>query len=200
MNDTPGGVASAGGPPAYLLVQGKITDLEGFKAYSAALPPIYRKYGGEYLALVPAALVEVAEGASEDRSVVLARFPSRAAARAVLGRQQDGVAERITIGVRGPDLDIVVPGVTRERRVDVEVAEEGAAQRRLLGAGLARRGVGGRTGALDVHGFIGTHVRARPCCRALDAGAAIERVQRARLGALTLPDQQAFVRAWPPRP
>ena len=34
----------------------------------------------------------------------------------------------------------------------------------------------------------------------LDAGAAIERVQRARLGALTLPDQQAFVRAWPPRP
>ena len=34
----------------------------------------------------------------------------------------------------------------------------------------------------------------------LDAGAAIERVQRARRGALTLPDQQAFVRAWPPRP
>jgi hypothetical protein len=33
----------------------------------------------------------------------------------------------------------------------------------------------------------------------LDAGAAIERVQRARRGALTLPDQQAFVRAWPPR-
>jgi uncharacterized protein (DUF1330 family) len=42
-------------PPGYLLVQGKITDLEGFKAYNAALPPIYKKYGGYYLAVVPAA-------------------------------------------------------------------------------------------------------------------------------------------------
>lgn len=68
--------------PAYLLVQGHVTDREGFKAYNAALPPIYRKYGGEYLALVPAPLVEVAEGPAENRSIVLARFPSRAAARA----------------------------------------------------------------------------------------------------------------------
>ena len=42
MNDTPEGAAAAGGPPAYLLVQGKITDLEGFKAYSAALPKVRR--------------------------------------------------------------------------------------------------------------------------------------------------------------
>jgi uncharacterized protein (DUF1330 family) len=68
--------------PAYLLVQGHVTDREGFKAYNAALPPIYRKYGGEYLALVPAPLVEVAEGPTENRSIVLARFPSRKAARA----------------------------------------------------------------------------------------------------------------------
>ena len=68
--------------PAYLLVQGHVTDREGFKAYNAALPPIYRKYGGEYLALVPAPLVEVAEGPAENRSIVLARFPSREAARA----------------------------------------------------------------------------------------------------------------------
>jgi hypothetical protein len=33
----------------------------------------------------------------------------------------------------------------------------------------------------------------------LPAAVAIERVQRARPGALTLPDQQAFVGAWPPR-
>ncbi len=32
----------------------------------------------------------------------------------------------------------------------------------------------------------------------LDATSAIERVQQARPGALTLPDQQAYVRAWPP--
>ena len=68
--------------PAYLLVQGQVTDREGLKAYSAALPPIYRRYGGEYLALVPASLVEVVEGSPENRSIVIARFPSRAAARA----------------------------------------------------------------------------------------------------------------------
>ena len=28
--------------PAYLLVQGIVTDPEGFKAYNAALPPIYQ--------------------------------------------------------------------------------------------------------------------------------------------------------------
>jgi uncharacterized protein (DUF1330 family) len=68
--------------PAYLLVQGHVTDREGFKAYSAALPPIYRKYGGHYLAMVPAPLLEVVEGPPENRSVVLAKFPSREAARA----------------------------------------------------------------------------------------------------------------------
>jgi uncharacterized protein (DUF1330 family) len=68
--------------PAYLLVQGTVTDREGFQAYNAALPPIYRKYGGEYLALVPAPRVEVLEGEPELRSVVVARFPSRAAAQA----------------------------------------------------------------------------------------------------------------------
>ena len=33
----------------------------------------------------------------------------------------------------------------------------------------------------------------------IGADAAIERVQQARRGSLTLPDQQAYVRAWPPR-
>jgi len=84
--------------PAYLLVQGRVTDREGFKAYSAALPPIYRKYGGEYLALVPAALVEVAEGEAEERSVVLARFPSRAAARAFWDSPEYATAKRLRDG------------------------------------------------------------------------------------------------------
>jgi uncharacterized protein (DUF1330 family) len=67
-------------PPGYLLVQGKITDLEGFKAYNAALPPIYKKYGGYYLAVVPAAKVEVAEGEPRGDSILIARFPSKDAA------------------------------------------------------------------------------------------------------------------------
>ena len=67
-------------PPAYLLVQGKVTDLEGFKAYNAALPPIYAKFGGHYLTVTPAARVEVAEGEPRNESILIARFPSKEAA------------------------------------------------------------------------------------------------------------------------
>jgi uncharacterized protein (DUF1330 family) len=84
--------------PAYLLVQGRVTDREGFKAYSAALPAIYRRYGGEYLALVPAPEVEVAEGEPELRSIVLARFPSRTAARAFWDSPEYAEAKRLRAG------------------------------------------------------------------------------------------------------
>lgn len=72
--------AESGARPAYLLVQGVVTDPEGFKAYNAALPPIYEKFGGRYLSVTPAARVEVAEGAPEARSILIARFPSKEAA------------------------------------------------------------------------------------------------------------------------
>lgn len=90
--------ASNGQRPAYLLVQGHVTDREGFKAYNAALPPIYRKYGGEYLALVPAPLVEVAEGPAENRSIVLARFPSREAARTFWNSPEYAEARKLRKG------------------------------------------------------------------------------------------------------
>ena len=66
--------------PAYLLVQGKVTDIEGFKAYNAALPPIYKKYGGHYITLTPAPKVEVAEGEPRNESILMAKFPSKEAA------------------------------------------------------------------------------------------------------------------------
>ncbi len=66
--------------PAYLLVQGTVTDLEGFKAYNAALPPIYQKFGGHYLTVTPASKVEIAEGEPRNESILIAKFPSREAA------------------------------------------------------------------------------------------------------------------------
>jgi uncharacterized protein (DUF1330 family) len=66
--------------PAYLLVQGTVTDLEGFKAYNAALPPIYEKFGGHYIAVTPAPKVEVAEGEPRNESILIAKFPSKDAA------------------------------------------------------------------------------------------------------------------------
>lgn len=66
--------------PAYLLVQGKVTDIEGFKAYNAALPPIYKKFGGHYITVTPAPKVEVAEGEPRNESILMAKFPSKEAA------------------------------------------------------------------------------------------------------------------------
>jgi uncharacterized protein (DUF1330 family) len=84
--------------PAYLLVQGTVTDREGFQAYSAALPPIYRKYGGTYVALVPAPQVEVLEGNPEMRSVVIAKFASKAAAQAFWHSPEYAAAKALRAG------------------------------------------------------------------------------------------------------
>ena len=84
--------------PAYLLVQGHVTDREGFKAYSASLPPIYRKYRGQYIAMVPAPMLEVVEGDPENRSVVIARFPSRDAARAFWNSPEYAEAKKLRAG------------------------------------------------------------------------------------------------------
>ena len=66
--------------PGFLVVQGTVTDMEGFKAYNAALPPIYQKFGGHYITLTPAPKVEVAEGEPRNESILIAKFPSKEAA------------------------------------------------------------------------------------------------------------------------
>ena len=99
--------------PGYLVVQGVVTDREGFKAYSAALPPIYRKYGGEYLALLPAPLVEVAEGLAENRSIVLARFPSRQAARAFWDSPEYAAAKKLRELLLGDGVDLKTATLNR---------------------------------------------------------------------------------------
>lgn len=101
--------------PAYLLVQGTVADREGFQAYSAGLPPIYRKYGGEYLALVPAPQVEVLEGDPELRSVVVAKFPSAAAARAFWHSPEYTAAKALRAGKGTFYVTLLdgLPGATR---------------------------------------------------------------------------------------
>jgi uncharacterized protein (DUF1330 family) len=65
--------------PGYLLVLGHSLDMAKMAAYSAALPPIYKKYGGFYLGIGgPGRGVELLEGCWFDHSMVLARFPSKA--------------------------------------------------------------------------------------------------------------------------
>lgn len=61
--------------PGYLLVLGHSLDPPKMAIYSAALPPIYKKFGGHYLGIGgPGRGVELLEGAWFDHSAVLARF------------------------------------------------------------------------------------------------------------------------------
>ncbi|MCU0975823.1 MAG: DUF1330 domain-containing protein [Steroidobacteraceae bacterium] len=96
--------------PGYLVVQGVVTDREGFKAYSAALPPIYAKYGGQYLAMTPAPRVEVAEGSPENRSVVIAKFPSKEAAWAFWNSPEYTEAKQLREG-KGTFYVMVLEGL-----------------------------------------------------------------------------------------
>ena len=65
--------------PGYLLVLGHSLDGAKMAQYSAALPPIYQKFGGFYLGIGgPGRGVELLEGAWFDHSMVLARFANKA--------------------------------------------------------------------------------------------------------------------------
>lgn len=65
--------------PGYLLVVGKTTDRAKIGAYAAALPPIYASHDAYYLSIGAGGRgVTWLEGPWQDRSIILAKFPSRA--------------------------------------------------------------------------------------------------------------------------
>lgn len=67
--------------PAYLIVYGRVRDRAAFaQGYVAKLPPVYAKYGGEYLAV--GRNFEALEGVADFESVVISRWPSMEAGRA----------------------------------------------------------------------------------------------------------------------
>jgi protein-tyrosine phosphatase len=106
---------------------------------------------------------------------------------------------------RVPDLETVLTAhgveVVRHPIRDARLPDDGARFREVL-AGLLERVRGGASlavacrGGLDRSGMAGA-------CLLVEAGLppdeAIARVQAARRHSLTLPEQQAYVRGWPPR-
>ena len=64
---------------AYIIVSGKDYDLEKLQSYSAALPPIYEKYGGWYVAF--ANDYSVLEGKSDAEAIIISAWPSIDAAK-----------------------------------------------------------------------------------------------------------------------
>ena len=77
---------SDGEKPAYLVVLGKVKDRQAFlSGYVAKLPPVYSQYGGEYLAV--GRNYETLEGEADFESVVISKWPSLEAGRAVWNTQ-----------------------------------------------------------------------------------------------------------------
>lgn len=79
-----GSAQSAATPnPGYLVVVGKTTDRAKIATYAASLPPIYASLNGYYLAVgAPGRGITWLEGPWTDRSVIFAKFPTRAGADA----------------------------------------------------------------------------------------------------------------------
>lgn len=66
---------------AYIIVRGKDYDREALAAYNAALPPIYAKYGGTYIALAPKGAYKMLEGEDLSDAIVMSKWPSVEAAQ-----------------------------------------------------------------------------------------------------------------------
>ena len=64
--------------PAYVLAEIEVTNPEGYKAYTAAVPATIAQYGGKFL--VRGGTVEPLEGDWPARRRVLLEFPSKEAA------------------------------------------------------------------------------------------------------------------------
>jgi uncharacterized protein (DUF1330 family) len=65
----------------YMIVMGTVTNREAFmRGYAAKLPPLYEKFGGAYVAL--SGDLTVLEGTPGFESLVISKWPSRAAAEA----------------------------------------------------------------------------------------------------------------------
>ena len=99
--------------PGYLLVVGKATDRAKIATYAAELPPIYASLDGYYLAIgAPGRGVTWLEGPWTDRSVIFAKFPTRARAdafwwgetyrTAIRKRDNAGVFSVVAIEGTGP--------------------------------------------------------------------------------------------------
>jgi uncharacterized protein (DUF1330 family) len=67
---------------AYFISDAEIHDPAGYKEYTAKVPVLIAKYGGEYL--VRGGDFEVHEGHWQPHRLVIFRFPDRAAVRAMI--------------------------------------------------------------------------------------------------------------------
>lgn len=98
--------------PAYMIITAKVHDREAFVAgYGAAAAALIPQFGGEYLLRGPGA--ECLEGSfGEGASMVISKWPDRAAARAFwnsheyaeVKKLRQGLADVQVLLIDGPDI------------------------------------------------------------------------------------------------
>lgn len=93
--------------PAYMLVLGTVNDRAAFgRGYAANLPPLYERFGGEYVALGRG--IEVLEGDYGPESYVIGKWPSMDAARAFWNSPEYDALRRARIDNNWGDFDVLL--------------------------------------------------------------------------------------------
>lgn len=96
---------------AYMVVQGKGYAPGSLGPYAAALPPIYEKYGGRYVAFETD--IDVAEGDSDYSAIIISAWPDREAARAFWDSPEYAEAIKLREGIG--EFDVVIIGALPAR-------------------------------------------------------------------------------------
>ena len=95
--------------PAYLIVRIRfLSDPEGFKPYRDAVGPLSERFGGRYL-VAGGTKVDVLEGSSDGRSLVVFEFPSMERLRAFWNSPAYAEIKKLRLGVAELDVS-AVPG------------------------------------------------------------------------------------------
>jgi uncharacterized protein (DUF1330 family) len=96
-------------PPAYIIVDMKITDMEQYKQYMAAAPAAVAAAGGEYL--VRGGRFEKMEGDWKPARIAMLRFPSYEKARAFYDDEMYRAARTKRLGATEFFNMVLVEGV-----------------------------------------------------------------------------------------
>lgn len=93
---------------AYMVITGKNYDAKDLGPYAASLPPIYAKYGGEYVAF--STDYDVAEGEFDAQAVIISGWESADAARAFWDSPEYAEAIKLREGI-GEFTVVIVPAL-----------------------------------------------------------------------------------------
>ena len=83
--------------PAYMVALGKNYNPEDMQPYVTALPPVYEKYQGGYMAM--ATNVELLEGEFDFQSILVSKWPSVEKAREFWNSEEYQEAKKLREGV-----------------------------------------------------------------------------------------------------